>query len=272
MKSIFALALLLFTANFQASPAQADVATGARARAQAAEASLNQINPGVELSKFLRDFGNQFQEDRVIEGADSIERSIGDGAMAFLEIYYGMKNFFVTFNQETQVGSYKMKLLQSSFGAILLVDGIARAVITNMDRDPTISPLITYALAKAGVIEPPSHYQAVEGKEFVRQPDGMAAALGGIFGAAEVLQGVAVGFVTFMNFLDNEGRIGLTKLPGIRRSVRFASALIFMDGILRVMDSERVDASLIPLLKFGETKIRDQFNYKNGGRSYNKTR
>lgn len=257
-------------------------AEDARSRLRAVEKATEtdesgSVDSALTFEKLFDGFEDVFQKKpQNIVGA---EQTTGDIITAFIEIYYGGKSFLVTYD-DTFVGGHKMKLVNRAFGILLVVDGVSRAIISSIDREPTIFPLVTYSLAKAGVIDAPSKFEPSSKK--VRQAESIFAIKADMFlGAFEIL---AAGVMSMTTMAQAE-QIGKSIIISsnvasaggrgilMRGFVRFAPALLLVDGVLRLAaDSLRADASLLPLLRFADQKINDQFNYKRAGRIANQPR
>lgn len=239
----YCIALSIFS-----SPSHAQEAAGARARAQAITSweGISAI-PGAAIQELLSPFQKQ-------DPNQNNSNMLGDNTVAYLEILYGSSAFLINLGKETNIAGHSFKLVQRGFGIFLLIDGIARAVITNCDREPTLSPLVTYSLSKAGIIEAPSHFQTANRGAIGPE---ISSELNGLILMGEVFM------VTSLSFLDTA-----LKASPIKKYVRIGSALLLVDTVIRLSDAFQTKnkTALLPLLDYVGSKVSAQFDYQKMGR------
>lgn len=223
---------------------QAGESPRTRARAQEAKTygdnwDLNRVNEHIAAD--FRDLQRDHQD--VLR--------IGDLGLMGIELFYGGKKILFQYNQPVQAGGKVMKLVRYGLGAVLIVDGVARFALTLDGKDPTISPLVTYTMLQAGMIEAPGE----------RNPPASQIYRCNVC-TPHISHGDKIAFLYEVGFglAGNSWTLAInpTSVAGKRwgKAVKIGSTIAIADGLLRLLGN--TDHAAFPLLEFTGTKILQQ--------------
>lgn len=230
--------LALFS-SFILSLAQAQAAEGARARAR----SVVEI---VTDNSFLNTFPK--------EAYTPINAQVtGNAAAAALELYFGSRLMSggLKFNG---VPPFPKTAHYVKFysGLLLVVDGVVRAYISVNGREATLFPILTYM---GGSI---SGHDVAVSSSFTEKNgvDGMVKALIG----PDSFQVAGSSFETlFGALLMAVGDFAPALDPKVKRVLKIAGPILFMDGALRLGSaiSPNESQNLLPILDFAKDRVQD---------------
>lgn len=241
---------LIFGLALSATIGQAQSPMNPRARALTEQAAIyGQDRP------FRRNYQEQIENFRdlpelvISEEAQSLPAdTFAQGAASLVELWYAGRRIRLGYSQPQVVGGKSYSLLRGAGVTFLMIDGLARAVLTFNEKDATISPILTSAMILSGSVLPPNE-QADSQPLRERRTNGFPYVYDLIVSGSEIGLGLWLG----------TGARGSNPSPRWNRRLRIVGAFVLVDGAASFQNAlQHNDPMGIPIFDFVTRVVANQ--------------